>query len=56
LKTQALTFLEKAKRLQVAGDAEDGPERKGKKCEGSAAERLESLVFENSQGMIGKIT
>jgi hypothetical protein len=37
LKTRALPFLEKAKRLQVAGAARDRPETEGKKSDRSAA-------------------
>jgi hypothetical protein len=37
LKTRALTFLERAKRLQVAGGAGDRQETEGKKSDRSAA-------------------
>jgi hypothetical protein len=55
LKTRALPFLEKAKRLQVAGDERHRSKKWVKKSEGSAVERLGAVVFENTQGMIAQI-
>src|SRR5260370_8607949 len=45
LKTRALTFLEKAKRLQVAGAAGDRPKTEGKKSDRNAPYRPATVVF-----------
>jgi hypothetical protein len=56
LKTRELTFLETTKRPEEIDDEGDKQKRDGEKSGEWCFWRAGALAFENSRGMIGKIT